>query len=124
MADEKPETPPVAKSANQRRNLRAPLITLKIRLDDGRKSFFGYTKNLSRSGMFVATLKPLEQGSTVLVEFPLPAPLSGEVLCQCAVVWCRTYQRNSPYEPGMGLKFLDLPEATAESLDAWAKNFT
>lgn len=123
MVDENPETPEVVTSpSDQRRNLRAPLITQKIRLDDGRKSFFGYTQNLSRSGMFVSTLKPLEPGSRVLVEFPLPAPLHGDVRCQCEVVWARTVQRNSPLEPGMGLRFLDLPQDLAAAIDAWTKD--
>lgn len=124
MADEPTESNGERPQADQRRNLRAPLITLKIKLGEGRKYFFGYAKNLSRSGIFVATLKPLAPGEQVLVEFPLPAPLTGEVQCRCEVVWTRAYQRHSPHDPGMGLKFLDVAPDLAEAIDAWAKSLS
>ncbi|TYO99226.1 hypothetical protein EDC39_10369 [Geothermobacter ehrlichii] len=38
--------------ADKRRNLRAPLLVRKVRLEEGRKVFFGYGKNLSRGGIY------------------------------------------------------------------------
>jgi len=122
MVDEQTEPNQARPQADLRRNLRAPLITLKIKLGEGRKYFFGYAKNLSRSGLFVATLKPLSPGEQVLVEFPLPAPLCGEVQCRCEVVWTRAYERHSPYDPGMGLKFIDPDPAVTEAIDGWVNS--
>jgi len=122
MVDEQTEPTSDKPQADQRRNLRAPLLTLKIKLGEGRKYFFGYAKNLSRSGLFVATLKPLSPGEQVLVEFPLPEPLSEVIQCRCEVVWTRAYQRHSPYDPGMGLKFIDPDPDIARLIDAWVKN--
>jgi uncharacterized protein (TIGR02266 family) len=104
---------------DQRRNLRAPLIVYRLRFDDGQKTFFGYSKNISRGGLFIATVNPREPGSRFTVEIPLPPPLKRVVSCTCEVVWSRPYDRKSPFEPGMGLKFLDLSEADAEALDRW-----
>ena len=91
-------------------------------MDDSRKVFFGYTKNLSRSGMFVATLKELTPGQQLQVELPLPRPLPETTQCTCEVVWTRSFKKNSPLEPGVGLKFIDLDEAIADQIDAWIRS--
>jgi len=119
MPEIKPDTPPTPTKANQRKNLRAPLMTLKIRMDDDQKVFFGYTKNLSSSGMFVATLKPLEPGQRIKVEIPLPAPLNLKLQCTCEVVWVRSFEKKSTYDPGAGFKFVDLDPAVAETINSW-----
>jgi Tfp pilus assembly protein PilZ len=107
---------------DQRENLRSPLLILKVRLDDGRKVFFGYTKNISRNGMFVASVNPREIGSRCQMEILLPRPLNQTVRCTCEVVWQRQFSQKSRHEPGMGIKFLDMPEDAAEAIDAWVKN--
>ena len=105
-----------------RKSLRAPLIVLKVKLDDGRKCFFGYTKNISRSGIFIATVNPKEPGSRYQVEIPLPEPINRTLRCTCEVVWKRLYTKGSPYEPGMGLRFTDLEEDLAEAIDRWVRS--
>jgi uncharacterized protein (TIGR02266 family) len=104
---------------DQRRNLRAPLLIQKVKMDDGRRVFFGYAKNVSRSGLFIATTNPRAPGETFQVEIPLPAPINRKVVCQCEVVWKREYARNVPMEPGMGLKFTDMPEDMAKEIENW-----
>ena len=121
MSETTPDTPPMPVQANQRKNLRSPLITLKIRMEDEQKVFFGYTKNLSSSGMFIATLKPLEPGQQIRVEIPLPEPLRRELQCTCEVVWVRSFKKNNAHEPGAGFKFIDLDPATAEAIDRWVR---
>lgn len=111
-----------AVQANQRKSLRSPLLVLKVKVDDGRKFFFGYAKNISRSGMFIATANPREPGSLFQVDIPFPEPLNRTVRCSCEVVWQRQFKKKSPYEPGMGLKFIDMPEEDADSIDAWVKS--
>jgi uncharacterized protein (TIGR02266 family) len=108
--------------ADARKNLRAPLMVLRVRVDDGRKVFFGYAKNISRSGLFISTTNPREPGTCFQVEVPLPAPVHRKLLCTCEVVWKRDFTANALYEPGMGLKFLDLPESQAEEIHRWILN--
>lgn len=115
--NERPDT----KQADHRRHLRSPLLVLRVKLDDGRKSFFGYAKNISRSGLFVSSVNPREPGERFQVEIPLPAPLSRTVQCTAEVVWKRLYSAASPLEPGMGLRFTDLPEEVAAALDRWIR---
>jgi len=105
--------------ADKRKNLRSPLLTLRVRLDDGRKVFFGYTKNISRSGMFISSVSPKAVGEIYQVEIPLPSPICRSIECACEVVWCRIYDKKSPYEPGMGLKFIGLSDETSAEIDRW-----
>lgn len=112
------DTPEPAQG-DKRARLRAPLLVLKVRLEDGGKVFFGYARNISRSGIFIATTNPREPGSRFKVEIPLPAPIAQLVQCSCEVVWKREFSLKSKYEPGMGLKFLDLPEEVAATIEHW-----
>ncbi|WP_027716563.1 PilZ domain-containing protein [Desulfuromonas sp. TF] len=121
MSEQTSDKPPVGQ-ANQRTSLRSPLLVLKVKVDDGRKFFFGYAKNISRSGMFIATANPREPGSTFQVDIPFPEPLRRTVRCTCEVVWQRQFKKKSSLEPGMGLKFIDLPEADADAIDGWVRN--
>ena len=106
---------------NQRNNLRAPLIVEKIPCEDVQKTFFGYAKNISSGGLFIATVKPREPGESFIIEFTLPNPAKTRIHCNCEVVWKRHFERKGQFEPGMGLKFLDLPPEKAELIDAWVK---
>jgi uncharacterized protein (TIGR02266 family) len=106
---------------NQRKSLRSPLIVLRVKLDDGRKSLFGYAKNISRGGLFITSVNPKEPGSRFQVEIALPSPLGRTIQCSCEVVWKRHFSKKSNLEPGMGIRFLDLPDGVAEEIDAWIK---
>jgi len=115
--NEQPEQNP----SDHRKHLRSPLIVLRVKLDDGRKTFFGYAKNISRSGLFIASVNPKEPLERFPVELSLPAPIGRTVRCTCEVVWKRLYSKGDPKEPGMGLKFLDMPEEVAVAIDHWIK---
>ena len=123
MADEiRPTTEQT--QADKRKNLRSPLLTLRVKLDDGSKVFFGYTKNISRSGMFISSVNPKPPGEVYQVEIPLPAPIHQTIQCSCEVVWNRHFGKKALYEPGMGLKFFGLPEEVAEMIDRWINDST
>jgi len=104
---------------DKRLALRVPLIVEKVPCEDTGKTFFGYAKNLSRGGLFVATIKPRKPGDRFVLEMVLPLSEPAPLRCLCEVVWARAYQRKSCYEPGMGLKFIDLPESVGQKLEAW-----
>ena len=106
--------------ADHRRTLRSPLIVLQARQDAGRSTFFGYAKNISRGGMFIASINPAVPGSRFSVEFPLPGRRETRVQCQCEVVWHRPFSKRGIYEPGMGLRFIDLPVDSGLAIDTWA----
>ncbi|HEX9777735.1 MAG TPA: PilZ domain-containing protein [Geopsychrobacteraceae bacterium] len=117
----KEKDPAAAVQKSKRRDLRAPLIVQKIKIEDGQKVFFGYSKNISQSGMFIASINPLDPGVQVDVEIPLPSDQNKCIRCRCEVIWKRRFSKKSIYEPGMGLKFIDMPEDLATELARWAE---
>ena len=113
------ETESRPEQIDRRLNLRSPMIVLEAKFEKGRKTFFGYAKNISRGGMFIASVNPKDPGSQFLVELPLPEPINQKVQCSCEVVWNRIYTKNARHEPGMGLKFLNLSDDMAQAIEAW-----
>jgi uncharacterized protein (TIGR02266 family) len=104
---------------NQRHATRSPLIVEKIPCGDGQKTLFGYAKNVSRGGLFIATVKPREPGEEFVIELTLPMKPGYTFRCRCEVVWKHHFQRKSSHEPGMGLRFIDIADADADVIDEW-----
>ena len=109
---------------NKRHTTRSPLIVEKIPCGDGQKTLFGYAKNLSRGGLFIATVKPREPGEEFMIELTLPTKPQFTFRCRCEVVWKRHFQRKSSLEPGMGLRFLDITDSDGSRVDEWVKQQT
>lgn len=108
-----------AEQKNQRHTVRAPLIVEKVPIKDGYKTFFGYANNVSRGGLFIATVKPREPGERFHIELTLPTEPEHTIRSQCEVIWKRHYDKKGPLEPGMGLKFVDISESDGDKIDAW-----
>lgn len=104
---------------NRRKNLRNPLLVLKVKVESESKSFFGYAKVISSGGMFIASINPKQVGEDFIIEFTLPDKT--HIRCKCRVAWRREFIPKSPHEPGMGIKFLDLPDDTRDKIDEWVK---
>ncbi len=105
--------------ASKRRRLRTPLIVLQTSEQSERRAFFGYAKNLSMGGMFIASINPPPPGRKFNIEFVVPS-LGQSIKCTTEVVWNRTYSNRGKYEPGMGMRFLDIPKDMASAIDKWA----
>lgn len=105
----------------QRLAPRVPLIVEKIPIEDGQKTFFGYAKNISRGGLFIATVKPRELGEVFTIELTLPLDPKHSIRCRSEVIWKRHFQKKDRHEPGMGLRFLDLSDADGERINQWVE---
>jgi uncharacterized protein (TIGR02266 family) len=113
-----------AEQKTKRRATRAPLIVEKVPCDDGLKTLFGYAKNISRGGLFIATVKPREPGEQFMIELSLPVNPRHTFRCLCEVVWKRHFQRKKSIEPGMGLRFIDLNDADGVKIDEWVSELS
>jgi hypothetical protein len=111
--------PPTALPPDERKLLAAPITILKTDRNGGPKTFFGYAKDISRSGMLIGATRPKEPGSRFLLEIPLPPPIDKVAICECEVVWKRDWSKQTCSEPGMGLRFVDLPDDIAAAIDTW-----
>jgi uncharacterized protein (TIGR02266 family) len=115
--DDRPAYP--VEQKDQRSTLRVPLIVEKLPCGDGRKTFFGYARNISRGGLFIATVNPREPGEQFDLHVSFPASSQITLHCRCEVMWKRRFEQGGKFDPGMGLRFLDLPRETAEALERW-----
>ena len=111
-----------AEQKDKRSTLRVPLIIEKIPCGDGRRTFFGYARNLSRGGVYIPTVSPREPGAQFDLQITLPPAAGFTLHCRGEVVWQRRFERGGKHEPGMGLRFLDLPQATADALERWLRS--
>ncbi|MBW7957282.1 MAG: PilZ domain-containing protein [Deltaproteobacteria bacterium] len=102
--------------SDRRKNLRKQLLVLKVRGEDKAGVFFGYAKTVGRGGMFIASVNPKKAGEEFEISFKL-----GEldIKCRCVVAWSREYDSLVRQEPGMGIKFLDLDEASKNAIEEW-----
>jgi uncharacterized protein (TIGR02266 family) len=106
------------KAPDRRTCLREPVIVLKVTEEINRKYFFGYAKNISRGGLFIASINPRKAGQQFDIAFQIP-DTAIKVKCLCEVVWSREYKRKVSKEPGYGVRFLNLEDKVAVSIDRW-----
>lgn len=104
--------------SDRRKNLRKQLLVLKIRGEDDRGVFFGYAKTISRGGMFISSVNPRKMSEEFEITFKLE-DRGREIKCRAVVVWIREYDSLVKQEPGMGIKFIDLDEATRDEIEQW-----
>src|SRR3972149_1997079 len=119
---QQPEDQYVLLRSDRRKNLRKQLLVLKVRGEDNRGVFFGYAKTISRGGMFISSVNPRKMAEEFEITFKLDEKQGREIKCRAVVVWIREYDSLVKQEPGMGIKFIDLDEATREEIEEWISN--
>ena len=126
MRLEKPQNQPSAElpKPDCRKLLSKPITVLNADNDNGHKTFFGYAKNISRSGMMIGTTNPRELGTRYRLEIPIPEPVNVTAICDCEVVWTRVWHKELCHDPGMGLRFIDLPREVATAIEDWIEHET
>lgn len=97
----------------RRRELRVYLRVLKMKLETSKDVFFGYAKNISAGGLFIPTVNPKNVGERFKLKFRLPNS-DKDIIVTAEVVWNRTYSNSDEYEPGMGIRFVEISEEDAE----------
>jgi hypothetical protein len=113
---ESPETP--KKALNRRRALRSPIIVFKVKQEGAPEHLFGYAKDISCTGLFITSINPRTPGEQFAISFQIP-DIQIKVRCRCEVVWMRKYDPKIKAEAGYGVRFLDIPEDVAQTIDAW-----
>ena len=108
-----------AQGENKRKVRRAPRrLMVRYGVDGPNKTAF--TRNISDSGLFLQTNMVLQPGTTIQVKFEL---LNKEFTMWAKVMWARKVpaQLAQVMMAGMGVKFIDPPEAYLETYQAWSK---
>lgn len=79
-------------------------IPLEFSLEKEKKSYFDYTRNMSRGGIAFRSKIFLPEGAIIKIKLPLLKPI---FQARAKVIWCR--QMGSNFE--VGASFLDADEA-------------
>ncbi len=99
----------------RRKELRVYLRVFKMKVETSKDVFFGYAKNISASGLFVPTVNPKNVGERFRLKFRLPGS-EREIIVLAEVVWNRSYSDSDEFEPGMGIRFVEISDEDAESI--------
>mgnify|MGYP001793937500 CR=1 FL=1 len=112
-------SPPLRSAPGEKREARRAPIELKVAYDRLHAFFADYTKNISKGGTFIRTLKPLPIGTTF--HFVLEVPdLEERLRLRGKVQWIVREEDLGPggclppdtnAEPGMGIGFVYASEA-------------
>lgn len=107
---------------NNRSKLRVPILVTHVTARSEGKTFFGYAKNISCTGMFIQSINPKEPGEQFEVEFSLAGTddiLSSNVV----VVWNQGYTKGlAKNPPGMGLKFVEMNPGFSAKIAQWVED--
>ncbi|MBW1840324.1 MAG: TIGR02266 family protein [Deltaproteobacteria bacterium] len=74
--------------------------------------------NLSVGGLFIKTEKPYNKGEQFMLDLQLPS-ISETLSVSCEVAWSREGWDISQNPPGMGVKFVDMPDEDRRLLSGY-----
>ena len=106
---------------SRRKKLTIPILIAKIKGDDNGKTFFGYAKDISQGGMFIQTVNPRNLNEQFQIEFSLPGE-EESIRGTVEVVWKRQLVSSKRYEPGMGIRFLNIKEDKSTEINKWVED--
>lgn len=105
--------------SDKRKYPRVPISVKVTNLKSGSFAYYQAT-NISVGGMFLKSDKPHPPGARLNIKFSLPD--LGEVDIAADVV--RNQPAGTPYPPGMGVKFRELPPGVLAAIEGFVKRKT
>jgi uncharacterized protein (TIGR02266 family) len=99
----------LARLSGQPRTTPRVSVKMRVEIEEGTPEKVLTSVNLSEGGLYLRTLSPLPGGTVLHIKFTLP---HDTVPIELTAVVVRTLQLGTQLEaePGMGLRFLDIPE--------------
>jgi len=102
----KPESGFAERSPSKERGVPRLEARLVVSVEVGESSFVGFTENISREGVFVATQAPQSVGATVQLLIALPD--LALVHAEGTVRWIRSSSKSKGISAGIGIRFENL----------------
>ncbi|HEX4337121.1 MAG TPA: TIGR02266 family protein [Polyangiaceae bacterium] len=96
-------------------------VDLDVTMSSEHNFYAGFAENISSGGLFVATYvkRPRGDRMEIVINIPgRPEPIRavGEVR------WLRDYSEQSNVPPGLGVRFVELPETDAKAIEDFLKD--
>lgn len=104
-------------SAGKKEKRSARRVPVKLRVDWKAEGTFLYENatNISEHGIFVETNDPMEPGTMIDLQFTIPdSHKKIQVLGE--VAWANPLRPEKNYNPGMGIRFVNLKEIDKEMI--------
>jgi uncharacterized protein (TIGR02266 family) len=109
-----------ASAAERRAHPRFPL-RINVDFNSEHNFYTGFTEDISEGGLFISTYQTnFTIGDIMEMSFTLPG-FEKPFYATCEVRWIRTYNPDSDTGPGMGLRFIDLPNDVKSSIQRFLK---
>ncbi|MFZ3072678.1 MAG: PilZ domain-containing protein [Thermodesulfobacteriota bacterium] len=122
MADTKDTDALMSKSTDDLMELRGKrkrVLVLRV-TDETGENVYGYGRNISKTGMFIATMKPRKVGEEFGIAFELPR-YRVKIACRCRVARVIGGKAGAHNQVGMGVIFSDISEEHQTKIDGWIK---
>ena len=110
----------VENAGAERRRYSRKRVTVRVDLRGEHQFYAGFTENISTGGLFVATRAPFDLGDEIDVRLALMGHLGVEEV-RTRVAWIRP-DSGGGLLPGMGLEFIDLPEAAHQQIKEFVES--
>ena len=95
-------------------------VDLDITLSSEHNFYQGFAENISTGGLFIATHQLRPAGEKFEITLNLPG--HPEIKAIGEVRWVREYSERSDVPPGMGIRFVSLPDWAAPAITQFLKD--
>jgi uncharacterized protein (TIGR02266 family) len=112
-----PEKPDSFEPDNRRRTPRYS-VDLDVTMSSDHNFYAGFAENISSGGLFVATYVRRPRGDRMEIVLNLPG-MPEPIRAVGEVRWLRDFSEQSNVPPGLGVRFIDLPEAAATAIESF-----
>ena len=114
-------TKPESFTPDNRRRAPRYSVDLDVTMSSAHNFYAGFAENISSGGLFVATYVRRPKGDRMEIVLNLPGhpePIRaiGEVR------WVREFSEHSNVPPGLGVRFVELPDGAAAAIDRFLKD--
>ncbi len=110
------------KRKSERRTTRRAGLKLKVDYEYEGNFLFENATNISEHGIFIETEEPQQPGTSVKLQFELPQTKK-KIEVKGKVIWINPAKpgADEDYNPGMGIKFLNLNESDRDTIISLVK---
>jgi uncharacterized protein (TIGR02266 family) len=96
-------------------------VDLDVTMSSDHNFYAGFAENISSGGLFVATYVRRPKGDRMEIVLNLPGHPE-PIRAVGEVRWVREFSERSNVPPGLGVRFVELPDGAAAAIDRFLKD--